>query len=307
MMRANGNDENRKVAKEKRRAHMECFKRKKAIAVMVNGLPGKMASKVAEYVSSAANWEYPFWLCRSSLTGAEVSQREITVNDLVFSLFRPYERRDAMLVDFVRSWQSKGQFIAVDFSHPSAVNENAELYCSLGIPFVMGTTGGDRARLEEAIRQSGNCAVVAPNMAKQIVAFQAMMEFASKNFPNVFKGYTLEIVESHQKGKADTSGTAKAMVEYFNAMGIPFSKDQIVMIREPEQQKEMGIPEDALTGHGWHTYTSRSPDGSILFQFTHNVNGRDIYALGTLDAINFLAKNIQPGVVYSMMDVLKGA
>jgi len=37
------------------------------------------------------------------------------------------------------------------------------------------------------------------------------------------------------------------------------------------------------------------------------VNGRDIYALGTLDAIGFLAKKIRPGVVYSMKDVLKGS
>jgi len=143
-------------------------------------------------------------------------------------------------------------------------------------------------------------------MAKQIVAFQAMMEFAAKNFPNAFRGYSLEILESHQKGKADTSGTAKAMVDYFNLLGIPFSKDQIVMIREPEKQLTMGIPEEALKGHGWHTYTLRSSDGSILFQFTHNVNGRDIYALGTLDAINFLANNYVPATVFSMMDVLRG-
>ena len=39
-----------------------------------------------------------------------------------------------------------------------------------GLPFVMGTTGGDRAALMEVTRDSGTYAVIAPNMCKQIVA-----------------------------------------------------------------------------------------------------------------------------------------
>ena len=50
----------------------------------------------------------------------------------------------------------------------------------------------------------------------------SMFEFASKNFKNSFKDYTMQIIESHQKGKIDTSGTAKKMVEYFNELGIKF-------------------------------------------------------------------------------------
>lgn len=279
--------------------------RKKAIAVMVNGLPGNMATKVAEHIISAEKDKYPFWLCNNSLTGPEVEQKEVNVKYIIINLFRPDERKD--LEGFIKKWQARGDFIAVDFSHPSAVNDNAKFYCSHEIPFVMGTTGGDPTKLAEMVSQSKNYAVIAPNMAKQIVAFQSMVEYAAHNFSNAFEGYTLEIIESHQQGKADTSGTAKAMVSCFNSLGIPFSKDQIVMIRDPEKQRAMGIPEDALGGHGWHSYTLRSPDGSIFFQFTHNVNGRDIYALGTLDAINFLAKNYQTGKVYSMKDVLKGS
>ena len=47
-----------------------------------------------------------------------------------------------------------------------------------------------------------------------------------------------------------------------------------------------------------------------LFQFTHNVNGREIYAKGTLNAVSYLNKKLKEGSkgqVYSMMDVLKGA
>jgi 4-hydroxy-tetrahydrodipicolinate reductase len=147
-------------------------------------------------------------------------------------------------------------------------------------------------------------------MAKQIVGFQAMMEYAAKTFPDLFKGYSLEIKESHQKGKADTSGTAKAMVRYFNSLGVPFAEEDITKERDPETQKNvMGIPEEYLSGHGWHTYRLDSKDKTVHLEFTHNVNGRDVYAMGTLDALIYLDKKIKQGSkgkVFSMIDVLKG-
>jgi len=146
-------------------------------------------------------------------------------------------------------------------------------------------------------------------MAKQIVGFQAMMEYAAKTFPDLFSGYTLSVKESHQKGKADTSGTARAIIGYFNKLGIPFTEQQIIMERDPENQKiKWGIPEEYLKGHGWHTYALVSEDKTVKFEFTHNINGRDIYAAGTLDAIFFLHRKALEGAkgrVFSMIDVLR--
>ena len=113
----------------------------------------------------------------------------------------------------------------------------------------------------------------------------------------------------HQQGKADTSGTAKAMVAYFNRLGLDFTVEDIHMERDPARQKDqLGVPEACLAGHGWHTYRLTSEDGSVLLEFKHNVNGRDVYARGTLDAAAFLAARVAEGVqarVYSMIDVLK--
>ncbi|MFA5962049.1 MAG: dihydrodipicolinate reductase C-terminal domain-containing protein [Parcubacteria group bacterium] len=274
------------------------------IVVMVNGLPGKMAGEVCNQIVKADKIRYPFKLYESSLTGLEISAFSFTVDDgFTINLFTPGER--SQLVKGM-TWYKDRSFIVVDFSHPSAVIENAKFYCFHKIPFIMETTGGDQKKLVEMVKASQTCAVIAPNMAKEVVTFLAMMEFATKNFPGVFRGYTLRIEESHQNGKVDTSGTAKAMAGYFNSLGIPFFPSQIEKVRNPKKQRAMGVPEKALSAHGWHTYSLRSPDGSVFFQFTHNVNGREVYALGTLDAINFLAKNIQPGAVYSMADVLIG-
>ncbi len=155
----------------------------------------------------------------------------------------------------------------MDFTHPDAVNDNADFYCRHGLPFVMGTTGGDRQALEQRVKESEVCAVIAPNMAKPIVAFQAFMKDFAAAHVDGMKGYQVRIRESHQQGKVDTSGTAKAMVEYLNQMGIAFEKDQIEMIRDPETQLELGVPEDHLGGHGWHTYdllASEERGGSLV-------------------------------------------
>jgi len=271
------------------------------IKIMVNGIPGNMAVNVAKHALDDERFEViPY-----SFTGPEIVETQYVIDSLSITLIQPEKKKQAVtgIVD------REVSFISVDYTHPLAVNGNAEFYCKHNLPFVMGTTGGDRKLLEDTIKKSSIPAVVAPNMAKQIVGFQAMMEYAAKTFPGLFKGYSLQVRESHQKGKADTSGTAKAMIRYFNEFGIPFTEEKIIKERDPETQKaKWGIPEKYLSGHGWHTYTLISEDQTVRFEFTHNVNGRDIYAKGTLDAISYLYKRIEEGAkgrMFTMIDVLK--
>jgi 4-hydroxy-tetrahydrodipicolinate reductase len=282
----------------------------KKVNVVMAGLPGNMAKAVAQHLLRDERFHI---VPGAALTGPDISESEIEIDGLKFSLISPDQHKKVLIsLQFVVE-----NPVVVDFTHPSAVNRNAELYCNLGIPFVMGTTGGKRDELLKTVEESLTCAVIAPNMAKQIVGFQATMHYMAATFPKVFEGYTLEIVESHQNGKADTSGTAMAMVEQpdgspgiFNQLGIPFKKDQIRMVRDPKvQTSELGVPEEYLAGHGWHTYILRSKDGTVILRFTHNVNGRDVYALGTIDALLFLANKVEQGAkgeVFSMVDVLKG-
>ena len=273
------------------------------IKVMVNGLPGNVARTVAEHLLKDGRFE----LVPYSLTGPEIQESEYIIDNISVKLIQSDQR--ASQIEQIK--QSRGAFLSVDYTHPSAVNSNAEFYCRFGLPFVMGTTGGDRKELEATVVSSSIAAVIAPNMAKQIVGFQAMMEYTANNFPDLFKGYTLNVKESHQQGKADTSGTAKAMVGYFNKLGVSFSTDEIVMVRDPQDQKaQWGIPPEYLSGHGWHTYTLISEDQTVRFEFTHNVNGREVYVRGTVDAILYLAEKVQAGArgkIFTMIDVLKGS
>jgi 4-hydroxy-tetrahydrodipicolinate reductase len=272
------------------------------IKVMVNGMPGNVAGNIAKHILKDDRFE----LVRYSTTGPDILDSRYLIDDIPVQLLTP-DVRDA---EIIRIKEAEGPFITVDFTLPLAVNDNAKFYCRHELPFVMGTTGGDRVMLEKEVCNASIPAVIAPNMAKQIVGFQAMMAYAAENFPGLFDGYSLEIRESHQQTKVDTSGTAKAMVTYFNKLGVNFAENDIIKIRDPEiQQHEWKIPEQYLNGHAWHTYTLDAPDKTARFQFSHNINGRDIYSWGTFDAILFLQKKIDDqikGNVFTMIDVLKG-
>lgn len=200
------------------------------------------------------------------------------------------------------------RLVVIDFTHPSAVNPNTELYTTTGCTFVMGTTGGDREAMMKVTHDSNVYAVIAPNMGKQIVALQATLERMGRDFPGAFSGYTLEVTESHQKTKADTSGTAKSIVSSFQQMGVPFDVENIKMHRDAVSQKAFGVPAEHLDGHAFHTYTLKSADGSVEFQFKHNVCGRRTYAEGVVDAVKFIAAKCaqkSPKKVFNMIDILE--
>jgi len=272
------------------------------IKIMVNGIPGNVASNIAKHVLD----DKRFQLLPYSLTGPEITDSSTKIDSFTITLIHHMEQ-DKKINEIK---EKEGAFITIDFTHPTAVNSNADFYCNHNLPFIMGTTGGDRKLLETTVTSSSCIAIIAPNMAKQIIGFQAMMEYAAKTFPDLFKGYSLEIKESHQNGKADTSGTAKEMVKHFNNLGMEFSEEQIQKERNPEVQKNSWkIPEQYLSGHAWHTYTLTSEDKTAAFSFSHNINGRDIYSLGTLDGAIFLHKKINLGIhgkVFTMIDVLQG-
>lgn len=268
---------------------------------MINGLPGNVASTIASHAINDNRFELiPF-----SFTGPDIKESAVSIASTDITLVKPGERLDTIR----RISETKGDFITIDYTHPSAVNDNVEFYCKNNLPFVLGTTGGDRNFIRDLVIKSPIAAIIAPNMVKQIVGLQAMMEYAAETFPGLFNGYSMNVVESHQSWKADTSGTAKAMIRYFNRLGVDFTEEQIQKERDPEKQKnEWNIPEDYLDGHGWHTYTLDSPDKTARFAITHNINGRDVYAEGTLDGVLYLQKKLDQGAsgtVFSMIDVLK--
>ncbi|CAJ1961077.1 unnamed protein product [Cylindrotheca closterium] len=281
------------------------------VYVMVNGMPGPMATAAAE-----ACLRKGLKLTPVAMTGPDIQSSTITVYDSVTGKSSdvkliPASEPDELKASIAGIKESCGEknVLAIDYTHPSAVNNNALFYAGNKLPFVMGTTGGDREKLIDDMQSAKHFAVIAPNMGKQIVAMQAALEDLATKYPGAFAGYKLECKESHQKTKADTSGTAKAVIDSLTQLSDDsFTYDDIEMVRDDKESIEFGVSEDALKGHAFHTYTLTSSDGSVQFQLKHNVSGRTVYAEGTADAVKFLAKKVQSeseGKVYNMINVLE--
>jgi 4-hydroxy-tetrahydrodipicolinate reductase len=281
------------------------------INVLVSGLPGNMATLMARKVLQQKD----MYLIRSSLTGDGVLSNlggSYSLDNIHIHLDEPPTHKEAL-----EALDSQyNNFINIDFvapivkGQPSPARRNAELYCSLKRPFVMGSTTSteDVEAIKKQVVQSGNIAVYGPNMAVPIIIFQDMMQYAANKYPGALKGYLTNLVESHQVTKKDTSGTMKAVIKDIQKLGIDASEDDILMIRDLKEQKEVvGIPKEFLGGHAYHWYHLISQDQTARLSFSHCVDGRDVYAQGALAAIRFLNRRIQEGVVgkvYSMIDVL---
>lgn len=265
--------------------------------VMINGLPGKMATLIRNRLPMDRYELFPF-----VLTG-EREKDDI----LPGGFYRPSEK-EALATELAR--YPSGSIIAIDFTQPNAVEDNVKFYCKNKIPFVMGTTGGKREILPKLVEASEISAVIATNMSAPIVMLMNMFEFAAATYPGVLKDWQIRIVESHQVGKPDVSGTAKTIGEIMQKLGVLYvGEENIRPIRDDIEQRLMGIPEFALGGHGWHKYLLLSPDGKVMLGFEHNINGRDTYADGTIMALDFLTKKVAEGVkgkCFSMREVMAG-
>jgi len=159
------------------------------VTVVISGLPGNMATLVANAVEQSEE----FHLLDAGLTGPDIEElTSVEIGDRKIRLCPPTRR--LMLhqyISYAREQQKLGPILIADFSDPNAVNENAQFYCRYGMPFVMGTTGGDRELLKQTVEASSVSAVIAPNMAAQVVALQAAIEYMAETFPDAFSDFDL--------------------------------------------------------------------------------------------------------------------
>ena len=102
----------------------------------------------------------------------------------------------------------EGADVAVDFTRPDAVLENARRCIGARVPVVVGTTGFDVAALDDLARDAGVPCFYAANFALGAVLMMRFAEEASGAFPKA------EIVELHADTKLDApSGTSKATAD----------------------------------------------------------------------------------------------
>lgn len=95
--------------------------------------------------------------------------------------------------------------------------------------------------------------ISAANLDLNIIKFFYWLKFAS----NLFKSEAISIIESHQEVKKSQAGTALKICENLN-----ISKESIISIRDPEQQKKLNIKN--LNHHAFHRIKIGDDDSSII-------------------------------------------
>ena len=249
--------------------------------------------------------------------------------------------RQKDLREFLQVVKGNQDGIVIDFSSTEGAKKNICGYLQSNIPFICGTTGINISSFYNS--RYSKSFVYGPNMALPIV--DLLMTFNSLNSKDL-QGIELKIVESHQRGKKDISGTAIKVLEILKSKGVSIKFDEnnvdysslynringeITSVRNLNYQKEF-IPEEHLGGHALHEYEIRGNltrrardlfDNWIKFNsedsynceikchvlnnhfyISHKVLGRDIYAQGVLQAIDYLrSDNVKPGY-NSMEDVV---
>jgi 4-hydroxy-tetrahydrodipicolinate reductase len=155
---------------------------------MINGLPGLMALETAKVCL-----ERGFNLIPYGFTGPNCNITNLDVTGTSVKLIKgPGISTDAS--GFLKTLkESYPRMIIVDYTSPHAVLDNLHCYIENDCNFVMGTTGIEQSKIKEVFEYGKNIAVIAPNMAKQIVALQSTLLTMATRFPNSFSGYKLSV------------------------------------------------------------------------------------------------------------------
>jgi len=133
------------------------------IVVMVVGLPGKMATLVAEAIMRQSDMTLWSRALAEERGTALIGAGDPTMPTKVVELVPSYLHEDAL-----RRAVADGVDLIVDFALPQSVNRNVDLYCAAGIRFVMVAAGDDLDKLDKSIAASEISAVTITNTVATI-------------------------------------------------------------------------------------------------------------------------------------------
>jgi 4-hydroxy-tetrahydrodipicolinate reductase len=117
----------------------------------------------------------------------------------------------------------RGVDVAIDFSWPGSVKNNAIALARQGVNLVIGTTAWelDEAAVRRAAEDAGIGVVAAPNFSVGVVVFDSIAAHAARLFAEQ-KEFGAFLHESHHAAKKDApSGTALALKRTMETAGFP--------------------------------------------------------------------------------------
>jgi 4-hydroxy-tetrahydrodipicolinate reductase len=132
--------------------------------------------------------------------------------------------------------------------------------------------------------------VLCPNTNILMLKFMNMLARSGR----LFKGYHIEVTESHQAEKRSAPGTAIAI-----AQSLGLSAKEVVSVRDPEeQQKTLRIPAEHLDRHAVHAIVIE--DAACRISLETRVYGASPYADGVSRIVSAVFAHQLENRVYSI-------
>ncbi|TXT37041.1 MAG: hypothetical protein FD135_3879 [Comamonadaceae bacterium] len=136
--------------------------------------------------------------------------------------------------------------------------------------------------------------VLCPNTNILMLKFMRMLELSG----DLFRGYDMKLIESHQASKTSVPGTAVNMA---GSLGI--SRNDIHSVRDGHTQKtDLQIPETHLARHAYHQVLIQ--DGSCSLKLETRVYGEAPYAQGVAQIVAAVSAHELENRVYSVMEFI---
>ena len=183
----------------------------------------------------------------------------------------------------------KGSDIAIEFSLPEGVLQNARAYASAGLPAVVGTTGWEKDRdlVRSLIENSGSAYLWGSNFSLGAHLFFRLVNKAASMINSV-PDYDILGYELHHHNKKDSpSGTALVMAEGIlkhNKKKTSIITDKLNRAPKPEELHVASVRGGSIPGI--HTVLLDSAADTI--EIKHSARNRSGFALGAVMAAEWI-------------------
>ena len=137
--------------------------------------------------------------------------------------------------------------------------------------------------------------VLCPNTNILMLKFMVMMARSG----DLFKGYQIQLTESHQAAKTSTPGTAVGVA---HSLGLPSA--EIRSVRDPVEQSEvLGIPAEHLSRHAYHHIEIQ--DGQTSLTLETRVFDKAPYAVGVAKIVAAIRSHPLDPRLYNVIEFIE--
>ena len=193
--------------------------------------------------------------------------------------------------------------VILDFSSPEALDALLSYAKEKKKPLILCTTGYSPEQIAEIETASQEIPLF--RSANMSLGINLLADLIKRACALLGSDFDVEIVERHHRRKVDApSGTAIMLADAASS-ALPYDPDYVFerqSVRQPRANNEIGI--SAVRGGtivGEHDVIFAGLDEVI--ELRHAAMSRDVFAVGAVRAVSFIAEIDKPGL-YSMSDIL---